>query len=316
MGRRKTHAEFVAEVEALVGDEYAVIGVYSGALAKIEVRHNDCGHEYEVQPNSILRGHRCPKCAVVKSRKTTEEFKRDVLELEGDEYSVIGEYKYSAIKIKMKHNTCEYEYDVRPNDFLGGKRCPKCNPKGKPPKTTKEFKREVVELVGDEYSVLGDYVNSSTKIEMKHRKCNHEYKVAPNNFINGSRCPKCRESKGERVICDYLKSNGYTYSTQFEFDDCKDKRSLKFDAVVFNNDNSIKCLIEYDGEYHYISYEFSGGDKKLHVQQRRDAIKTKYCADHNIPLMRIPYWEFDNIDAILTKELRKLGVIETENIAS
>ena len=34
-----------------------------------------------------------------------------------------------------------------------------------------------------------------------------------------------------------------------------------------------------------------------------DTIKTKYCEDNNIKLIRIPYWEFDNIENILIKEL-------------
>ena len=34
-----------------------------------------------------------------------------------------------------------------------------------------------------------------------------------------------------------------------------------------------------------------------------DKIKTEYCACHQIPLLRIPYWEKDNIDTILSERL-------------
>lgn len=37
--------------------------------------------------------------------------------------------------------------------------------------------------------------------------------------------------------------------------------------------------------------------------QYHDAIKNKYCEDNNIKLLRIPYWDFDNIEEILKKEL-------------
>ena len=37
-----------------------------------------------------------------------------------------------------------------------------------------------------------------------------------------------------------------------------------------------------------------------------DEIKNKYAEKHNWKLIRIPYWEFDNIEKILTKELIKL----------
>ena len=31
--------------------------------------------------------------------------------------------------------------------------------------------------------------------------------------------------------------------------------------------------------------------------------KTQYCKENNIKLIRIPYWEFDNIEEILNREL-------------
>ena len=34
-----------------------------------------------------------------------------------------------------------------------------------------------------------------------------------------------------------------------------------------------------------------------------DTVKTKYCQDNNIKLIRIPYWEEKNIKNILMKEL-------------
>jgi len=56
--------------------------------------------------------------------------------------------------------------------------------------------------------------------------------------------------------------------------------------------------LEYDGEFHYIEFPNLGND--LAGQQRRDAIKTKYCDENDIILLRIPYWGKDNIESILT----------------
>ena len=59
-------------------------------------------------------------------------------------------------------------------------------------KTDAEFKKEVFDLVGSEYEFLDSYVNSYTKIKVKHNKCGHIYEVRPNLFLNnGSRCPYC-----------------------------------------------------------------------------------------------------------------------------
>lgn len=58
---------------------------------------------------------------------TTEEYKQRVKELVGDEYEVLSEYISGKDPIKMKHNICGHIYDVRPSNFLSGKRCPQCN---------------------------------------------------------------------------------------------------------------------------------------------------------------------------------------------
>jgi hypothetical protein len=47
--------------------------------------------------------------------------------------------------------------------------------------------------------------------------------------------------------------------------------------------------------------------------QKHDNIKTIYCKNNNIPLIRIPYWERDNMEYFLWDELVKFGVIEEIN---
>ena len=61
--------------------------------------------------------------------------------------------------------------------------------------------------------------------------------------------------------------------------------------------------IEYDGELHYKAVDYFGGDDALMNTKCRDEIKTQYCKENNIKLIRIPYWEFDNIEEILNREL-------------
>ena len=63
---------------------------------------------------------------------------------------------------------------------------------GSKKKTTEEFKQEVYNLVKDEYTVLGEYINSREKILMRHNICNKEFMIVPNNLLNfNSRCPNC-----------------------------------------------------------------------------------------------------------------------------
>ena len=65
----------------------------------------------------------------------------------------------------------------------------------------------------------------------------------------------------------------------------------RYDFAIIK-DNEIIRLIEFDGEQHFNDIQSWGG---LELQQQRDKVKNEYALSHNIPLVRIPYWERDNI---------------------
>ena len=68
---------------------------------------------------------------------------------------------------------------------------------------------------------------------------------------------------------------------------------LRYDFAIFKNDK-LCCLIEYDGEQHY--HESNWERSKLFRTQASDAEKNNYAIINNIPLVRIPYWEYDNMN--------------------
>lgn len=122
------------------------------------------------------------------NKKSTEQFIKKVFELIGDEYEVVGTYVNANTPIEMRHNKCGFKFFVTPSKFLSGYRCP--NDAVKRDRTHKDFAEEVHTLVGDEYEILDTYINSMTKIHMKH-KCGNIFAVIPKDFLNGKRCPKC-----------------------------------------------------------------------------------------------------------------------------
>ena len=63
------------------------------------------------------------------------------------------------------------------------------------------------------------------------------------------------------------------------------------------------CCIEYDGKQHYLYGGFGNDLLELMNIKYRDNIKTNYCQQNNIKLIRIPYWDFDNIEEILKQQL-------------
>lgn len=63
-------------------------------------------------------------------------------------------------------------------------------------------------------------------------------------------------------------------------------------------------FIEFNGEQHYKPVKWFGGEEKFKQQQERDYALRYYCKEHKITLIEIPYTDFDNIEKILTKELK------------
>ena len=303
--RRKTTEQFKEEVYNLVRDEYSLLSEYINNSTKVKIKHNICNHIYEVKPSNFLTGYRCPNCAN-NLRKTTEQFIQEVYNLVGNEFTVLGEYVNAKTEIEIKHNKCGQILKTTPNNFLKGCSCIYCSNKFK--KTTDVFKQEVYDLVGDEYIVIGEYITNDTKILIKHNDCDSTYYVKPSNFLSGNRCPKCKLSKGEYAISKILNQYEVKFEGEYKFKDCIYKSYLSFDFAIFKDDKLV-LLIEYDGIQHYKPINRFGGEKAFIDNKLRDSIKTQYCIDNNIPLLRIPYWEFDNINKIILKKLFRLGLI-------
>lgn len=294
---RKNTEYFKKEVFDLVGDEYKIIGEYKNTHTKIKIQHN-CGNVFEMSAHNFLGGQRCPKCQHRSYKKTTDEFKQEVYDLVGDEYIVDSEYINNKIKIKFIHSVCNNEYWATPTDFLSGYRCCYCY--GNMRKTQEQFEDEIFEIFGDEYKVLGEYKNFITKVLVRHNSCGNEWYARPSDMLfHKSGCPACNKSKGELQVEKFLKLNNINFVLQKRFSDCKYKNTLPFDFYL----PDYNTAIEYDGHLHYMSVDFFGGDEKYEYRKKLDKIKTEYCTKNNIKLIRIPYWEYDNIARILDKEL-------------
>lgn len=105
-------------------------------------------------------------------------------------------------------------------------------------------------------------------------------------------------SKGEIKINDILEDSGVKYEREYIFPELKSTsgRPLRFDFAVFDDDENIDFLIEFQGEQHYTSVDHFGGQSHLRRQKYNDTEKRKFCYRKNIPLLIIPYWDYEKID--------------------
>ena len=113
----------------------------------------------------------------------------------------------------------------------------------------------------------------------------------------GGKCSFCNQSISinERKVKDFLDGLNIKYKMQYTFNSCRNKKPLHFDFHLDDYD----ILIEIDGEQHFEAVRFGGisEDKAIEnfkKQQLKDKIKDDFCKKNHIPLLRIPYWEFNN----------------------
>lgn len=109
------------------------------------------------------------------------------------------------------------------------------------------------------------------------------------------------------------------YKTEVSFSDLKgkNKQLLRFDFAVFNQ-QQLLFLLEVDGQQHfkYIPY-FHKTYSKFKRQKEWDRRKNAYCLSHNIPLLRIPYWDLENLTLekiLYTPKYRVTTMYHNDNI--
>lgn len=113
---------------------------------------------------------------------------------------------------------------------------------------------------------------------------------------NTMSCGCATESGGEIKIRQILEQRDVNFQAQYRVKD-ENNNLMVFDFVILNNNNQIVTCIEFDGEQHYHAVEHFGGEEAFIRQQERDARKNDWCKNHDIQLIRIPYYDFDKIES-------------------
>ena len=205
--RKKTHEEFCEDVKNQTEGTYQLITEYTGMGEELVIKHLTCGTEYTTIPKNFVRTKtgNCPQCGKT-TKKTDDIFIQRIKELVGEEYVFLNSYINASTKLWVRHNSskCGYhEYEVKPNDFLTGRRCPKCSYSSL--KDHDVFAREVRDLVGDEYKLLTKYQGRHTPIKMLHTICSEVIEVTPGNFLKGCRCGICNVASQRLTVEDINK---------------------------------------------------------------------------------------------------------------
>lgn len=220
----------------------------------------------------------------------------------GKKYIDYSKYNETRFYDNKFHLVCNrnhhFEFSMkRLNDSNGVcSECPVC----KNVKFVQEYIEEQIyfsrnpELTGIRLQCTPDISKSgkNTKLSLvcKNNHCWNTTSI--DNYINKNYgCPTCSllstKSSPVKAIEIYLDSKNINYIQEYRFDNCIRKQRLPFDFYIKN----MNLCIEYDGIQHFQTVKHWGGDEAFKIRQENDAIKTKYCQDNGIKLIRIRYDE-------------------------
>ena len=313
LNRRMTKEEFIEKSNEIHGFgryDYSKVNYVNNRTEVIIICNNhDEPYEFPQKPSNHLMGKGCSICGIKKCAENRKSLKRDKFI---ERARKIHKNKYDYSKVNYIKATIEViiicpkhgDFPQTPNKHLSGRGCRECQYEkvSKMHKlSTEEFIRRAKEIHNGKYDYSKvNYIGYEDEVIIICPK-HGDFPQTPSSHLNGSGCSKCKSSKGEIVVRNYLINNKIEFEEQKKFNDCKDVYLLPFDFYI----PQYNLCIEYDGLQHFQKVKWCNSmteetsEMNFKYIQNHDQIKNNYCKSHNINLLRIKYDE--NTEEKLTK---------------
>lgn len=304
MNKKLTTEKFITKAIIKHGDLYDYSKVkYIKATQKITIICSKCKNEWETLPHNHLAGRGCKICQYKNLKQnqpdSIEHFLEKSKQIYGNKFTYLSGYKTTKSKIKLKCTECDHIFKRRASSHLENYGCPSCQTKKNIQNKPQEiivFEERCKKVHNKKYEYCGDYKGQKFKIKIfckKHQS--HFTQNAGAHLLKKQGCPKCKLSKGELKIEQTLKMNSIQFEKDKKFNDCKNKQLLRFDFFLPTQNT----CIEYDGEQHFYAIKHFGGEKRFLECKKNDEIKNEFCKINKINLIRIPFFEFNNIEKFI-----------------
>jgi hypothetical protein len=215
-------------------------------------------------------------------------------------YPSLNEKVILSDKIDVEYNGVKYN-QVVVKHLMG--RCPE---KISTRHSTEDFISKAIKVWGDKYDYsLVDYKNALEPVKILHRGIVYEQR--PTSHLEGM-APEFRKNE-ESIIRDLMEQNDFKgireikdflrkFKIEFLQNHMMDR--IEFDFYL----PSIRVCIEFDGIYHFLQIEELGGLNTYKKSKIDEKIKSDYCEDNYIDLVKIKYDQIDNIYMILWECLK------------
>ena len=256
---------------------------------------NICSYIWQATYHSVDSGSWCPYCAG-KVKHTIGDCQLKAKAQGGRCLSTTINNVFEKLTWECTNN---HIFKMRYHNVDCGQWCPVCN---KPPRRT--LKDACILAASKGISCISEtFETVNDKLKWKCPE-GHMWEATYVNIKRGTGCPDCCQCNRtqallKKILEEILQEHAITNCRKFVW--LKNKGRMEID-IWFPN---LKLAIEYDGEQHFISKIFFGGERGLKRRQKMDKLKDKLIQEHQ---EEIAYFiRFNYLDKI-TKEsvLRKL----------
>lgn len=283
--------------------------IFRGLNNKLKILCPVHGEFLQSPAKHIIRKQGCPDCAGTK-KGTKEKFIEKARTIHGNKYN------YDKVVYNTTHTkiiiTCPIHGDF---EQTPANHTHKNNPQGcylcagRERWSKDRFVNEATRVHKREYdysNVLWNGLKEKVEIICPFHG---PFRQLPVVHLNGSGCQRCLSSKGETKIRHVLIKQKVVFEEQFSFEDCSSINPLPFDFLI--KFDGKKALIEYHGHHHYEPVGFGNKNQddvtiQFENVKKRDAIKKTWCLKNKLPLLIIPFSNYDDIESLITDLIKKL----------
>lgn len=133
----KTHDIFIEELKQ-INPNVQVLGCYTRAVDRVEVRCLKCGKIWNPKAYSLLEGKSCSHCSAISGSKknygktgtkTHQQFIKDLSDVD-DSIKIVGAYQNTHSNIACQCSRCGHHWNAKPYSLLQGHGCPRCAKSG------------------------------------------------------------------------------------------------------------------------------------------------------------------------------------------
>ncbi len=292
-----TQKDFLERVKKISPEYDYSQSVYINSKIKVKVICKKHGI-FEVVPESLFQGHKCPKCA----RKITKRFSQE--EFISRAKQIHPEFDYSKSiyedyrkKLDIFCSIHGY-FKISPHDLLQGQGCPKC--------AGKNFSQQ--EQLERFISFRPEYSYEKTIYVKTHEKviitCNKhgDFKITPHNFFQGQGCPKCgieKRAESQRLGKEEFIKRALLMHPEYDYSG----------VIYHNNLTKVKIICKKHGEFLITPGSFLRGSICAKCSNEKSAERQKMSKEEFIQRAMKIFPNYDYSKVVYINNHTKIDVI-------